>query len=255
LVDGREVVFRTLDVGGDKALPYFRPQVGVDENPAMGWRAIRLSLDRPMILRIQLRAMIAAACGQPLSVMFPMIADVDEYERARAILEMELKAADRDGRPLPSALKVGVMIEVPSLVWQLHALLPRVEFVSVGSNDLMQFAFAADRSSPSVAGRYDVLSPPALSMLAQIVDRCAEADVPLTVCGEMAGRPLEAMACIGLGVRSLSMSASSVGAVRAMIRTLECTALTQFLRARLQGSDRSLRGLLRGFARDHGARI
>ncbi|MGF1626628.1 MAG: phosphoenolpyruvate--protein phosphotransferase [Alphaproteobacteria bacterium] len=255
LVEGREVVFRTLDVGGDKALPYFRPQVGVDENPAMGWRAIRLSLDRPMILRTQLRAMIAAADGRPLSVMFPMIADVDEYERARSILEKELEGAAREGHPLPSVLKVGVMIEVPSLIWQLEALLPRVDFVSVGSNDLMQFAFAADRSSPSVAGRYDVLSPPALSMLAQIVDRCQDGGVPLTVCGEMAGRPLEAMACIGLGVRSLSMSASSVGAVRAMIRSLECGSLGPFLRARLHGSDRSLRGLLRGFARDHGARL
>jgi phosphotransferase system, enzyme I, PtsP len=255
LVDGREVVFRTLDVGGDKALPYFRPQAVPDENPAMGWRAIRLSLDRPMILRTQLRAMIAAADGGPLSIMFPMIADVDEYERARAILDKELSVAGRNGRAPPSLLRVGVMIEVPSLIWQLHALLPLVDFVSVGSNDLMQFAFAADRSSPSVAGRYDVLSPPALSMLAQIVDRCGEAEVPLTICGEMAGRPLEAMACIGLGVRSLSMSASSVGAVRAMVRSLDVDALSRFLRARLRGSDRSLRALLRGFARDHGVRI
>lgn len=255
LVEGREVVFRTLDVGGDKALPYFRPQVAHEENPAMGWRAIRLSLDRPMILRTQLRAMIAAAEGVALSIMFPMIADVDEFDRARAILDKELAIADRNGRQAPSIIRVGAMIEVPSLVWQLDALLPRVDFVSVGSNDLMQFAFAADRSSPSIAGRYDVLSPPALAMLAQIVDSCAAVGVPLTVCGEMAGRPLEAMACIGLGVRSLSMSASSVGAVRAMVRTLEVDAVSPFLRARIGGADRSLRALLRGFAHDHGVRI
>jgi phosphotransferase system enzyme I (PtsP) len=255
LVNGREVVFRTLDVGGDKALPYFRPQVVPDENPAMGWRAIRLSLDRPMILRTQLRAMIAAADGGPLSIMFPMVADVDEFERARAILEKELERAARSGGKTPSPLRVGAMIEVPSLVWQLPALLRRVDFVSVGSNDLMQFTFAADRSSPSVAGRYDVLSPAALAMLAQILDRCAEAAVPVTVCGEMAGRPLEAMACIGLGARSLSMSASSVGAVRAMVRSLDVGEVSRFIRARLTASDRSLRALLKGFARDHGVRI
>ena len=255
LVDGREVVFRTLDVGGDKALPYFRPHVGTDENPAMGWRAIRLSLDRPMILRTQLRAMIVAADGGSLSIMFPMIADVDEFERARAILEKELEVACKQGRPVPSKLRVGVMIEVPSLIWQLEALLPRVDFVSIGSNDLMQFAFAADRASPVVASRYDVLSPPALAMLAQIVDQCSRADVPVTVCGEMAGKPLEALACIGLGVRSLSMSASSVGAVRAMVRSLDSAVAGRFLRTHLHGSGRSLRGLLRGFARDHGVRI
>lgn len=255
LVDGREVVFRTLDVGGDKALPYFRPHVGTDENPAMGWRAIRLSLDRPMILRTQLRAMIVAADGGSLSIMFPMIADVDEFERARAILDKEIDVARKQGRPVPSTLRVGVMIEVPSLIWQLEALLPRVDFVSIGSNDLMQFAFAADRSSPAVASRYDVLSPPALTMLAQIVDQCSGAGVPVTVCGEMAGKPLEALACIGLGVRSLSMSASSVGAVRAMVRSLDSEVAGRFLRTHLHGSGRSLRGLLRGFARDHGVRI
>lgn len=255
LVEGREVVFRTLDVGGDKALPYFRPQVGSDENPAMGWRAIRLSLDRPMILRTQLRAMIGAADGGALSLMFPMVADVDEFDRARAILDKELAVAESSGRALPATLRVGVMIEVPSLIWQLDALLPRVDFVSVGTNDLMQFAFAADRSSPYVAGRYDVLSPPALSMLAHIIDRCVAAQVPVTVCGEVAGRPLEALACLALGVRSLSMSASSVGAIRAMVRSLDNAAAGRFLRAHLSAPNRSLRGLLRGFARDHGVQI
>ncbi|MEZ5667512.1 MAG: phosphoenolpyruvate--protein phosphotransferase [Alphaproteobacteria bacterium] len=248
----REVVFRTLDVGGDKALPYFRPQVGADENPAMGWRAIRLSLDRPVILRTQLRALIAASVGRGLSLMFPMIADVDEFQRARAVLDKELGIATAAGLPLPQPLRVGVMVEVPSLVWQLEALLPLVDFVSIGSNDLMQFAFAADRSSPSVAGRYDVLSPPALSLLAAIVDRCAGAQVPVTICGEMAGRPLEAMACIGLGVRSLSMAASAVGPVRAMVRSLDAGAVGGFVRSLLAAPDRTLRGRLRGFARDHG---
>lgn len=252
IADGREVVFRTLDVGGDKTLSYFRPEVGPEGNPAMGWRAIRLALDRPMILRTQVRALIAAAGGRALSLMFPMIADVDEYVRARAILAKELALAADRGLPLPATLRVGVMIEVPSLLFQLDALLARVDFVSVGSNDLLQFAFAADRGSPSVSGRYDPLSPPALGLLAHIADHCRNAGVPLTVCGEMAGRPLEAMACVGLGIRSLSMSASSVGAVRAMVRSLNSDSTGRFIRSLLAMPDRSLRGRLRGFARDHG---
>ena len=252
LAGGRDVVFRTLDVGGDKVLPYFRPQVGSDENPAMGWRAIRLSLDRPVILRTQIRALITAANGGPLSLMFPMVADVDEYSRARAIVDREIADALTNNSPIPKQLRVGVMIEVPSLVWQLDALLPLVDFVSVGSNDLMQFTFAADRGSPDVAGRYDVLSPAAIAMLAHIVDRCTAANVPITVCGEMAGRPLEAMACIGLGVRSLSMSASAVGPVRAMVRSLDSGRVGAFVRAQMYAPDRSLRGRLKGFAHDHG---
>ena len=217
----------------------------------MGWRAIRLSLDRPIIMRTQLRALIAAADGGPLSLMFPMVADVDEYARARAILDREIAQCSARGVPVPGRLRVGVMIEVPSLIWQLDAILPRVDFVSVGSNDLMQFAFAADRGSPDMAGRYDVLSPPALAMLAQIADRCAAAGVPVTICGEMAGRPLEAMACIGLGVRSLSMSASAIGPIRAMVRSLDCAQLSAFVRTLISAPDRSLRGRLRGFAHDH----
>ena len=160
VADGRPVTFRTLDVGGDKVLPY----VGAfgDDNPAMGWRAIRIGLDRPAMLRRQLRALIQGANGRPLSVMFPMIAEVSELLSARRLLDLELERAKRRGQPVPERLRVGVMFEVPALAWQLDSLLPHVDFISVGTNDLLQFLYAADRGNTRVAGRYDSLSPPLL---------------------------------------------------------------------------------------------
>ncbi|HUA52168.1 MAG TPA: phosphoenolpyruvate--protein phosphotransferase [Candidatus Sulfotelmatobacter sp.] len=246
----RPVTFRTLDIGGDKVLPYFNG--GIDENPAMGWRAVRISLDRPAMLRHQLRAMIAAAAGRRLVVMFPMIAEVAEFDQARAILDAELQRAARTGDGLPQAVRVGAMLEVPALMWQTKALLERVDFLSVGSNDLLQFLFAADRGSPQVAERYDPLSPPVLGLLRDLVERCKAAEVPVTLCGEMASRPLEAMALLGVGLRSLSMPPGAVGSVKMMTRSLDVKRLARFLDRLIDSPHHSLRELLRGFARDHG---
>lgn len=253
LADGRPVTFRTLDVGGDKVLPY----VGAfgDDNPAMGWRAIRIGLDRPAMLRGQLRALVQAANGRPLSVMFPMIADVAELLSARKLLDLELERAKRRGMVVPERLRVGVMFEVPALAWQLDSLLPHVDFISVGTNDLMQFLFAADRGNSRLAGRYDSLSPALLRLLHFVVEKARPAGVDLAVCGEMAGRPVEALALLAVGVRTLSMSPGAIGPVKAMIRSLDLNDAVGFMTAALSQPDRPLRETLRLFAADHAIEI
>jgi phosphotransferase system enzyme I (PtsP) len=251
--ESRPVVFRTLDVGGDKVLPYL---TWVDEqNPAMGWRAIRLSLDRPVLLRMQLRALLRAAAGRDLNVMFPMVADVSEFTAARELLERERQRLARLGESLPARLRIGTMLEVPGLAWQLTALLPLLDFISIGSNDLLQFLFAYDRGHPRLAGRYDVLSPAALKFLRHVVERCDAAGVPVSLCGEAAGRPIEAMALIGLGLRSISMTAAAVGPVKMMVRSLNLEALEAFMARLYDLPDHSCRAQLEGFASDHGVVI
>lgn len=249
LAGDRPVTFRTLDIGGDKMLPYL-PEID-DENPAIGWRALRISLDRPAMLRQQLRALLRAAAGRRLSVMFPMVAEVAEFNAARAILDLELDRAGKRGEVLPNALAVGVMVEVPALLWQLPTLLPRVDFLSVGTNDLAQFLFASDRGNPRLADRYDTLSPAFLGVLQQLAQSAAHYRVPMTLCGEMAGTPLDAMVLVGLGFRALSMAPGSVGPIKTMIRSLTLGPLEAFLQRNLTTADHSLRAALRAFARDH----
>ncbi|HJT07731.1 MAG TPA: phosphoenolpyruvate--protein phosphotransferase [Stellaceae bacterium] len=246
----RPVTFRTLDIGGDKLLPYMSEIK--DENPAMGWRAIRIALDRPALLRQQLRALIRAARDRRLRVMFPMIADIAEFDAARAVLDLELARAAARGHRVPAKIEVGVMFEVPALLWELPQLLPKIDFLSVGTNDLVQFLFAADRGNPKLAERYDTLSLPVLRLLGEVAQACAEHRVPLTLCGEMAGHPLDAMALVGIGFRVLSMAPGSVGPVKAMIRSLDLAPLTELLATLATLPPRSLRSKLRDFARDHG---
>ena len=246
---GKPVIFRTLDIGGDKVLPY-REHV-VEENPALGWRAIRVAVDRPAILRQQLRAMIRAAEGRDFAVMFPMLANVDEFSFARELLERELQRERSRGAQVPKMLRVGAMLEVPSLVLQLDSLLGQVDFLSVGTNDLMQFLFAADRGNTRVANRYDVLSPVFLRFLANIVRDCRRAGVPLSLCGEMAAEPLEAMALIGLGYRSLSLSPFAVGPVKTMVRSVTVSTLEHYISGLSTSTESSMRGRLRAYARDH----
>ncbi len=249
----RPVVFRTLDIGGDKILPYWKGQP--DENPAMGWRAIRIGLDRPAILRQQLRALIRAAAGRRLSVMFPMVSEVAELEAARRLLDRELAREARIGGALPSEIRVGAMLEVPALALQMEALAGRLDFLSVGTNDLVQFLYASDRGNPQLARRYDVLSPPVLKFLKRIARDARRAGLPLSLCGEMAGQPIEAMALIACGFRTLSMAPPQVAPVRDMVRHLEAGPLAAYLEQLLELPDHSLRGKLRTYARDHGVPI
>ncbi len=243
----RPVTFRTLDVGGDKVLPYLETER--EENPALGRRAIRLGLDRPSLLRMQLRALLAAGAGRELRIMFPMIATVDEFRAARELVDVECEWANRRGRGLPSLLRVGAMIECPSLLWHLDALLPLTDFVSVGTNDLVQYMFAADRTNPLTADRYDPLSPPMLRALGEIRRACDESGTPVSICGELAGRPLEAFALIALGFTRLSAPAGGVGPVKRMILSADVQAASRNLAVLLNSPTASLRSEIVALAR------
>jgi phosphotransferase system enzyme I (PtsP) len=246
---GKPVVFRTLDVGGDKVMPFW--DHGRDENPAMGWRAIRVSIDRPAVLRQQLRALIQAAAGQDLYVMFPMIAEVGEFHFGRKLLDAEIARIRAMNGELPRQIKVGAMLEVPALLFQLPGLLAKIDFLSVGTNDLFQFLFASDRGNYRISERYDVLSPVAFRVLKSILDECERAGVAVSLCGEMAGRPLDAMALLGLGFRTLSLAPPSLGAVKAMLRTVHLGLLQEFIDSLCDSEQKSVRDHLRCFAQDH----
>jgi phosphotransferase system enzyme I (PtsP) len=243
---GKPVIFRSLDIGGDKILPYLRHPK--EENPAIGWRAVRISLDRPGLFRMQIQALIRAADGRELSIMVPMVSVVSEITAVRAMIEKELQLLRSRGVSCPQRLRLGAMIEVPSLLYELDSLMPHVDFVSVGSNDLMQFLFAADRTNSHVAHRYDVLSVCALKALKQIVQAGAAHRVPVTLCGEMAGRTLEAMALIGLGYRSISMAPASIGPVKTMILSLNAARTASLIDDLLQRKSGSIREDLQRFA-------
>ena len=244
----RPVVFRTLDLGGDKMLP--GSATPEEENPAMGWRSLRIGLDRPAVLRKQLRALLLAAAGRPLTIMFPMVATVAEFRAARALLLAEAARV----RPSPERLSVGTMLEVPALMWQLPDLLREVNFISLGTNDLMQFLFAADRGTPSLAGRYDFLSPPMLELVGYLQGKAAAAGVPVSVCGEVAGRPLEAMTLAGLGITTLSMPAAGLPQVKDLLGCLDLPAFRSVLASirRTAAGAASVREPIAGWAREHG---
>jgi phosphotransferase system, enzyme I, PtsP len=251
----KPVTFRTLDIGGDKVLPYMRNVE--EENPALGWRAIRLGLDRPGLLRAQVRALLRAGGGRDLRLMFPMIATVEEFDEAKALVERELTHLRRHGHKLPERVDVGTMVEVPSLLYQLDELLERVDFLSVGSNDLMQFFYAADRSNKRVADRFDVLSVPILRALRDITAKAAAHDKPVTLCGEMASQPIAALALIAIGYRSLSLAPTAVGPVKAMLLELDARKVAALINPLLDGpaGTVSIRERLKAFAAEQGLQI
>ena len=249
----KKVIFRSLDVGSDKLLPYWG-NVG-EENPAIGWRSIRITLDRRAILRKQVRAFLRAAAGKELNVMFPMVANLSEFEEARETLLIELEREKRRGENVPSKVNVGLMIEVPSVIFQLDAILKQADFISIGTNDLAQFIFACDRGNPRLTERYDVLSAPFLSMMGEIVSKANAAGVYCSVCGEMASNPIEALALIGLGYRNLSMSGSSFGRVKSMVRTMNAEDVEDYVHTLLKSQKRTLRPQLISYAYDHGIEI
>jgi phosphotransferase system enzyme I (PtsP) len=251
-VPNHPVTFRTLDIGSDKVLPYMDKVE--EENPALGWRAIRIGLDRPALLRSQLRAMLRAGGGRELRIMFPMISAIEEFTAAKSVVEQELAYLMRYGHALPADLKLGIMLEVPSLLWQLDEICAQVDFVSVGSNDLLQYLFAADRDNIRVASRFDTLSPPALRALKLIADKTKATNTPLTLCGEMGGKPLEAIVLIALGFRGLSMSPASIGPVKAAVLATDLGDMERFvldLVERIDGGH-SLREPIRAFAEQQG---
>ena len=215
----KPVVFRTLDMGGDKQLPFLKG--AAEENPALGWRAIRIALDRPLLFRMQLQALVRAGEGRSISVMFPMVASADEFLRAKQLLEIEQMRQVAEGKKAPKELRIGAMLETPALVFAPNCFFEEADFISVGGNDLMQFFFAADRGNDRVARRYDVLDTAFLRMLRIVVERCAEFDTPLSFCGEAAGKPLEAIGLIALGFTTLSMRPAGIGPVKRALQAVD----------------------------------
>ncbi len=246
---GRPVLFRTLDIGADKLLPTY--SATTEDNPALGWRSIRFALDRPGLFKRQLRALVRAAAGRPLSLMFPMVTVASEFHRAKALLQEELDWARQRGRPVPLKISVGAMLETPSLVYELDALAGHADFISVGSNDLMQFFHAADRMAPEISERYDMLSRPALTFLGNIVQSCERLGLKVSICGTAAGQSLDALALLAIGFRQLSMPVGSVGPIKRMIRSMDLAAFSQSVKTALETSNGSFRNDLLGIARQH----
>ena len=251
----KPVTFRTLDIGGDKVLPYMRNFE--EENPALGWRAIRLGLDRPGLLRSQIRALLRAAGGRDLKVMFPMIATVEEFDEAKSLVERELTHLRRHSHKLPEGVEIGTMLEVPSLLYQLDELLDRVDFLSVGSNDLVQFFYAADRGNSRVADRFDAISAPVLRALKAVADKGRAHAKPVTLCGELASKPIGALALVAIGYRSFSLSPSAVGPVKAMLLDLNAGKAAALMQPLIDGPSGSLpiRERLKVFAAEQGLQI
>ncbi len=246
--DGKPVIFRTFDIGGDKQLPYLA--LPYEPNPAMGWRATRIGLDRPSLLKRQLRAMLMAAAGSELQVMFPFITEVSEIRRAKEMLETEIIRMRQDNKEVSHSVTIGVMLEIPALLWQMTELLEEVDFISVGSNDLLQYLFAADRESPMLGRRYNGFSPAAMRVFRDIIRRCDEAEVPVCFCGEFAADQAGLMALLGLGARRFSMAPSAIMAARHLVRQVDTVALASYVFQQLE-KGRSLRYDLQDYARDH----
>ncbi|EDM69719.1 phosphoenolpyruvate-protein phosphotransferase [Roseobacter sp. AzwK-3b] len=236
---GKRVVFRTLDIGSDKVLPYMK---AVNEpNPALGWRAVRVGLDKPGVMRMQLQALIRAAAGQPLTVMFPFVAQREEYTAAKAEMDKALERERILGHPLPASLEVGAMLETPSLAFAPDSFYREVDFLSIGGNDLKQFFFAADRENELVRRRYDTLNVSFLTFLESIVERCKSLGTPLSFCGEDAGRPVEAACLAAIGLHSLSMRPASIGPVKSILRRTDLTELRRVIHEARETGTQSVR--------------
>ena len=248
----KPVIFRTVDVGGDKQLPYLHAEGNGEDNPAMGWRALRLALDRDTLMKAQARALLEAAAGRDLDVMFPMVSEPWEFDQAKALVEEQRAWLVDRKKLLPCHIRYGAMLEVPALAETLDLLLPKIDFLSIGTNDLTQFLFAADRSNPRLAERYDWLSPAILRFLRRIVTAADAHDVPLGVCGEMGGRTLEAMALIGIGIRRLSITPVAVGPIKAMIRSLDGAAIGAEMIRLLEAPPADMRATLAEWAEREG---
>ncbi len=250
---GKPVIFRTVDIGGDKSLPYLSSESSrEDENPAMGWRALRLALEREGLLKVQARSLLEASGGRVLNVMFPMVSEPWEFHAARKVFESQLAYLRGRRRKLPEAVRYGVMLEVPALAEQLDLLLPHVSFISIGTNDLTQFLFAADRSNPKLAERYDWLSPAILRFLARVLAATSGHDVDVGVCGEMGGRRLEALALLALGIRRLSITPASVAPIKQLVCSVDLSELEGRLKEWLANPPADLRGELKKWAEQRG---
>ena len=247
---GREVVFRTLDIGSDKVLPYLKREP--EPNPALGWRAVRVGLDRPKLFRMQIQALIRGAKGRPFSLMFPMVSEADEFRTAKGLVEGEVERLEAMGRPRPAELRIGFLLETPALAFASDALFAEADFISVGGNDLMQFFFAADRENQRVRQRYDNLNFSFLRLLRRVVERCDAAGTPLSFCGEAAGRPLDALVLAAIGFRELSMRPAAIGPVKRALMSVDLTELRAEMERADQAGATSARAALSAWAKEAG---
>ena len=246
---GKQVVFRTLDIGSDKVLPYMKP---TDEpNPALGWRAIRVGLDKPGVMRMQLQALLRGAAGRPLTLMFPFIAQLEEFRTARAEVTRTIAREEKLGHVLPETLRIGAMLETPSLAYAPQTFFDEVDFVSIGGNDLKQFFFAADRENERVRRRYDSLNVSFLSLIEQIVARCEASGTPLSFCGEDAGRPVEAVCFLAMGLRALSMRPASIGPVKSLIMRVNLSELREVICEARESGAQSVRPAVMEYLRQN----
>ncbi|HUQ13801.1 MAG TPA: putative PEP-binding protein, partial [Novosphingobium sp.] len=252
----RPVVFRTVDIGGDKVLPYLRHNDGEsEENPAMGWRALRVALERDGLLKVQARALVEAAAGRTLNVMFPMVSEVWEFDAAKTVFDRQVEFLRKQKKLLPEAIRYGAMLEVPALAECLDILAPKLSFLSIGTNDLTQFLFAADRANPKLAERYDWLSPAILRFLRRVVTSIGDAPVDVTVCGEMGGRRLEALALIGLGISRLSITPAAIGPVKELIRSTDAAEIRAQMAEWLAAPPPDMRAALQNWASERGIEV
>ncbi|ALE17329.1 Phosphocarrier protein kinase /phosphorylase, nitrogen regulation associated [Altererythrobacter epoxidivorans] len=247
----KPVIFRTVDIGGDKAVPYLRDEVAeFDENPAMGWRALRLALEREGLLKVQARALLEASAGRQLYVMFPMVSEPWEFDAAKQVFEDQLSYLKTRKKILPESIRYGAMLEVPALAEVLDDLLPRLSFLSIGTNDLTQFLLAADRANPKLAERYDWLSHSILRFLRRIQLATVGYDVDLGVCGEMGGRRLDALALLGIGYRRLSITPAAIGPIKELVRKVDLKEISEAMNTWLADPSLNLRAELESWARE-----
>ena len=248
----KPVIFRTLDIGGDKVLPYFR-NAPDEENPALGWRAIRLALDRPGLFRTQIRALLKASAGRELKLMLPMVCEMTEFRQAREFISAEVQHLSKFGHGLPNEIHTGIMFEVPSLLFDIDNVMREADFVSIGSNDLFQFFTASDRGNARVAGRFDQLSVPFLRALKLITDKATKHQTPLALCGEMASRPITALALMALGIRRTSMSPAGIGPVKDALKNTNIGLLRQEILQALEDTScrACIRTIIEDFAEQH----
>ncbi|TMV07747.1 phosphoenolpyruvate--protein phosphotransferase [Ruegeria sediminis] len=247
---GKRVVFRTLDIGSDKVLPYMKHVA--EPNPALGWRAIRVGLDKRGVMRMQLQALLRAAKGRPLTIMFPFVAQAEEFREARAEIEKTIAREKRLGHVLPETLEVGAMLETPSLAFAPQKFFEEVDFISVGGNDLKQFFFAADRENELVRRRYDTLNVSFLTFIERIVERCSVSNTPLSFCGEDAGRPIEALCLAAMGIRCLSMRPASIGPVKSLLRRSDLQEIRKIISDVRHRGEQSVRPAVMEWLRDNG---
>ncbi len=244
----KPIIFRTVDIGGDKPLPYFKASEIKEENPAMGWRATRIGLERDGLMKVQARALVEAAAGKKLNIMFPLIAEPWEFDEAKAVFDKQIEYQKSRNKQLPISIRYGAMLEVPALAECLDMLADRLDFLSIGTNDLTQFLFAADRSNPKLAERFDWLSPAILRFLQRISSKAKELDIDFSVCGEMGGRPLEALALLSLGIENLSITPASVGPIKAMVRSTDLKEVNRFMAEALVNPDPDIKERLAKWA-------